>query len=255
MAPVLVAHTLAEREELKPHFERLAEAGWPRFLRQRDELGLGQFWPSLFTTFSDYQFALSDESGEVVAVGHAIPFVWDGSAAGLPETMVEILSRATSDREAGRPPTALSALAALVDPDRRAQGLSAAVLRAMGRLARTYGLALVAPVRPTLKASYPLTPMERYAHWKHPDGAPFDPWFRVHWRLGAEFVRVVPRTLVIVGRVADWEEWTGMRFPDSGPYVVPGALQPVLIDRERDEGRYEDPNVWMRHPVGGDASR
>jgi hypothetical protein len=40
-----------------------------------------------------------------------------------------------------------------------------------------------------------------------------------------------------------------MRFPDSGSYVVPGALQPVVIDRAADEGRYEDPNVWMRHPI------
>ena len=40
-----------------------------------------------------------------------------------------------------------------------------------------------------------------------------------------------------------------MSFPESGPYVVPGALQSVLMDLERDEGRYEDPNVWMRHPV------
>jgi hypothetical protein len=40
-----------------------------------------------------------------------------------------------------------------------------------------------------------------------------------------------------------------MSFPESGPYVVPGALQPVLMDLERDEGRYEDPNVWMRHPI------
>jgi hypothetical protein len=38
-----------------------------------------------------------------------------------------------------------------------------------------------------------------------------------------------------------------MRFPESGNYVVPGALQPVEIDRERDEGVYEDPNVWMNH--------
>jgi hypothetical protein len=30
---------------------------------------------------------------------------------------------------------------------------------------------------------------------------------------------------------------------------VPGALQPVVIDRELDEGRYEDPNVWMRHTI------
>jgi len=38
-----------------------------------------------------------------------------------------------------------------------------------------------------------------------------------------------------------------MRFPDTGDYVVPGALQPVRIDREADSGRYEDPNVWMKH--------
>ena len=72
---------------------------------------------------------------------------------------------------------------------------------------------------------------------------------RTHWRLGAETLRVIPRAMVIVGRVAEWEDWTAMRFPDSGDYVVPGALQPVRIDRDRDEGRYEDPNVWMKHVV------
>jgi hypothetical protein len=59
----------------------------------------------------------------------------------------------------------------------------------------------------------------------------------------------MPESLVVAGKVSDWAEWTGMSFPESGPYVVPGALQPVQIDRERDAGRYEDPNVWMRHPV------
>jgi hypothetical protein len=91
--------------------------------------------------------------------------------------------------------------------------------------------------------------MERYVRWTQADGAPLDPWIRAHWRLGAEIVCVVARTLSIAGTVAQWQEWTGMAFPDSGPYVVPGALQPVTIDRERDEGRYDDPNVWMVHPV------
>ena len=49
------------------------------------------------------------------------------------------------------------------------------------------------------------------------------------------------------GSVGDWESWTGLRFPDSGSYVVPGALVPVEIDRERDEGVYVEPNVWMHH--------
>jgi hypothetical protein len=65
--------------------------------------------------------------------------------------------------------------------------------------------------------------------------------------MGASVGHVIPRAMVIVGTVTEWESWTAMRFPESGPYVVPGALQPVVIDREHDEGRYEDPNVWMLH--------
>ena len=61
----------------------------------------------------------------------------------------------------------------------------------------------------------------------------------------------MPRSLVVAGSVSEWEEWTDMRFPESGPYVVSGALQPVQIDQERDEARYEEPNVWVRHPAAG----
>ncbi|MDQ3926908.1 MAG: hypothetical protein M3272_08000 [Actinomycetota bacterium] len=39
------------------------------------------------------------------------------------------------------------------------------------------------------------------------------------------------------------------RFPESGAHVVSGTLQPVNIDRERNIGRYKDPNVWMRHQI------
>jgi hypothetical protein len=107
--------------------------------------------------------------------------------------------------------------------------------------------ALIALVRPTLKHRYPLTSIERYARWTCPDGSPFAPWRHVHWRLGAEFLQIAPQSMVVTGTVEDWETWTGPSFPQSGPYVVPGALQPIMIDLERDCGRYEDPNVWMRH--------
>ena len=53
----------------------------------------------------------------------------------------------------------------------------------------------------------------------------------------------------IPGSVGEWESWTGLRFPDSGCYVVPGALVPVEIERERDEGVYVEPNVWMHHRI------
>jgi hypothetical protein len=38
-----------------------------------------------------------------------------------------------------------------------------------------------------------------------------------------------------------------MAFPETGRYVVPGALDLVEIDRERDLGTYAETNLWMRH--------
>jgi hypothetical protein len=121
----------------------------------------------------------------------------------------------------------------------------------MRGLAARHGLArFVAPVRPTMKARYPLTPMARYVQWRRSDGLPFDPWLRVHTRLGAELLGVCDRSMVVNGTVDEWEDWTGMTFPDSGSYVIDGALVPVTINRETGHGEYIEPNVWMRHPVG-----
>ena len=47
-----------------------------------------------------------------------------------------------------------------------------------------------APVRPTLKSAYPLTPMDRYVRWTDEEGLPVDTWMRVHARLGAEVVAI-----------------------------------------------------------------
>ena len=61
-------------------------------------------------------------------------------------------------------------------------------------------------------------------------------------------MKVAPESPRVAGTVAEWEEWTDMALPESGAYVVPGALVPVEIDRERDEGVYLEPNIWMLHP-------
>ena len=240
--------TLRERPELEDEMERLAREGWPRFMRERDELGMGRYWPKLFGDFADWQFVVCDSFDRVVGCGHSVPFVWDGTPADLPESVAEILERAWRVRAEQRRPTTLSALGALVDLKQRGHGLSRLILETMRAMATQWKFdALVAPVRPTGKAAYPLTSMERYVRWTDEEGLPLDPWMRVHSRMDAQIVRVIPRAMVIAGTVRDWEAWTDMRFPDSGSYAVPGALQPVVIDRERDDGRYEDPNVWMLH--------
>lgn len=240
------ATSLERRPGLEERAHRLAGEGWPPFLLHGDVT----HWDRLFDEFAGYQILFCDPAGEVISLGHTVPFVWDGTSDDLPDRMADLMDRAVDDRRSGRTPNALSALAAIVSTDHRRQGLSAKILRAMRSLARENGLdSLVAPVRPTLKSAYPLTPFERYVGWRREDGSPFDPWLRVHRRLGAEFLKLMPESLTVTGTVAEWEDWTDMRFPESGDYVVPGALQPVRIDRERDVGRCEDPNIWMRHPL------
>jgi GNAT superfamily N-acetyltransferase len=155
----------------------------------------GRHWPALIEHFADFQPLLCDGRGRLVAGGYTIPFVWDGRRATLPSGVDGVLVRGVADRRRDRRPTTLSALLAVVDPRLQGRGLSRVVIRAMGTLARRHGLRdLIAPVCPTLKHRYPLTPMADYVRWRRPDRAPFDPWLRVHWRLGARIVQVAPRS-------------------------------------------------------------
>jgi hypothetical protein len=110
---------------------------------------------------------------------------------------------------------------------------------------------LVAPVRPSWKERYPITPIERYVRWRRDDGQLLDPWMRVHERLGARTGPALPRSLLITGTVAEWESWTGMAFPESGEYVFPEGLATLAVDRDEDLGTYWEPNVWMVHPPVG----
>ena len=242
--------TLERRPKLAEQVGRLAEEGWPTFLLHGDT----KHWDRLFDDFAEYQILFLEPAEEVIAVGHTGPLVWDGTPQGLPATMSELLERALRAHHDRSPPNTLSALAAIVTRSHQRRGLSAEILRAMRSLAAERGMhSLVAPVRPTLKSSYPLTRFEDYVGWKRDDGLPFDPWLRVHWRLGAESLKVAPATVTVTGTASEWEEWTGMSFPESGEYVVPGALQPITIDQEGGVGRYEDPNVWMLHKLTAES--
>jgi len=195
-------------------------------------------WGRLYEERAEFQFALGDD-GRVLAEGNSTPVAW------MPATWREAL-RDGFDAEQ---PDRLCALAILIDPDVQGRGHSRTMLEHMRGLAQARGWELVAPVRPTLKDRYPLTPIERYVEWRREDGLLFDPWLRAHERLGAELLGIALDSLVSEGTVAQLEEWCGLAFPESGSYVVEGALVPVEIDRERDYGAYREPNVWMRHPA------
>jgi len=204
-----------------------------------------RYWGRLYDEHPDFQLGMLD-GDELVAELHSLPAGWDGSLEDLPPGWDDIFPRAF---DSGREPTALFALAISVLPERQGTRLSGEMLNVMRDVARKAGLReLAAPVRPTLKAQYPLIPIEQYMEWRREDGSHFDPWLRLHERIGGRIVAPAPQSMTIEAPVSDWEEWTGIRFPEDGSYVIPGALAPV--DVRKGVGRHVEPNVWMVHGLG-----
>lgn len=243
--------TAADRPDLIDAMRRLGASPWPVFLGH-DEV-VNSLWDRLYERVPDYQFALTDrDGGDLIAVGNCIPIRWDGDSSTLPPRGIDaVLENGVATFESGKEPTAASALMIVVEPGQLGRGLSAACIEVMRDIVAAHGLRiLVAPVRPTEKHRYPLIPMERYATWSRADGSLFDPWLRTHQRVGAVVAGVAPASMTVRGTVAEWEAWTDLAMPETGSYVVPGALVPVEIDRDRDVGLYVEPNCWMVHRAG-----
>jgi hypothetical protein len=234
-------HSYAERPELDELTGEL-DASWAAFMT-KDPIANAS-WGAFTRRHPDFQlYGVDEVSGDVVVKVNAVPTAID--RVRLPERgWDEAIERSLVDD----PPTVVSALQINVHPRLRGAGLSAVALGHMRRVAAAHGFdELVAPVRPSSKHRYPLVPMERYALWTRDDGLPFDPWLRVHARAGGVIDSVCPRAMTIPGTVAQWEEWTGLRFLESGSYVVEGALVPVVVDVEAARGVYVEPGVWVRH--------
>jgi GNAT superfamily N-acetyltransferase len=240
----------SERPELWDDTEALSRAVWPEYNLHGPVLG--SYWNSLIDDFPAYQFVLFDEDqDEVLAEGHTLPCPWDGTPDGLGDGIDAMTVAAFEAAASGREPTALCAMAAEINPRFQGRGLANRMLEAMSQIAREARLTnLIAPVRPSFKDRYPITPIERYVAWTRENGEPFDPWIRVHTRRGGQIVKPIPQSLLITGTVREWEQWTSMQFPESGEYTFPGGLAPVDIDRDQDRGTYWEPNVWIVHPVG-----
>jgi GNAT superfamily N-acetyltransferase len=234
----------ADREDLMSRrFEELTKPTFPEYMNQSEAADL--YWGRLYTDFADFQVALVD-GDDLLAEAHALSLPWDGTLEDLPSGWEDGFVRGMTSEQ---PHTALMAIAISVAPDQQGRQLSSRMIRTFTDNARSAGLenGVIAPVRPTWKERYPLTPIERYADWRRADGSHFDPWLRIHELVGGEIVALAPESMTIRGTAAEWEEWTGMPFPEDGTYVFPGCLAPVeFVDGV---GTHVEPNVWVHHPV------
>lgn len=236
----------AERPELVSAAETLSAAIWPAWLRTAASLA---YWNDLYRpALARFQtFALDD--GAIVGIANSIPLPAGDT---LPDTGWDwaLETGALAARNGGRSDT-LSAIAVTVAPGHRGTGLANRLLQTMKPPALAAGIAtMIAPVRPTLKSRYPLTDFATYCGWRRPDGLFFDPWLRTHAAAGATVIGPAPASMTVTASVARWQDWTGLIFPASGAYAIPGGLAPLEVDLDRDTATYREPNLWMRHPLG-----
>jgi hypothetical protein len=242
---------IAKPEELSAHRDattQLAKDSWPEFM-WHDDIAKAH-WHEFFDRFAKYQSLLLDsEMEQVVAVGHSFPFHWDYPLVDLPEEGWDwVFQKAVDDDKKGAKPTILAAVFVGVREDYKKHGLSRTILLSFQPTARAHGFQnLVIPVRPNEKPNYPLTSIDDYVTWKNENNMPLDGWLRIQQRAGGKVIKVCHNSKKVLGTRAEWEQWTGMRFPQSGRYIIPGALEPMEMNLERDEGIYIEPNVWMRH--------
>ncbi|CCD93727.1 conserved hypothetical protein [Bradyrhizobium sp. ORS 375] len=216
---------------------------------RQDRTAMLYYGEAAFEHYADCAFAALEDD-KVVGRAFAIPFAFGiEDRRTLPDAgWDEVIRWGHEDRILGRPPTTMSALEIALLPKARAPGSSLAMLNALKRCARTKGFGeLYAPVRPNQKHLTPQTPMSAYLEQRREDGQLGDSWLRTHLGIGGEIVKLAPCSMTIVGTLAEWSQWTGVPFEQSGEIEIPGALVPVVVSAEHGYAVYVEPNVWIRH--------
>lgn len=238
--------SLKERYDLFDEQDNICDSAWPEFMMQ-DPIG-NKNWMDYIDGYKDHQLLIM-EGDEILAILNTIPLEYKGELEDLPDDGWDwAMEKGVNDLKNGCKPNTLVGVQVVINPKHQGKGLSAIAVMEMAKLAKKQGYErLVIPVRPAIKHKYPLIPMEEYIKWENKDGYPFDNWLRVHVKAGGKIIKVCPTAMYIPGTTKEWEEWTGVNFPGSGEYIIPGALNPISVDTEKDLGVYIEPNVWVLH--------
>lgn len=241
-----VVKTRADSPDLRKAAMAIEQAAWSALGFLNFTRAHFTFYQQLLEEHADCQLCLVDEeTGYPVAVGNCVPLTCDFD--NLPaEGWDWIVETAANDH--GRAANAIGALAISVPGIHRGKGVARLMINEFRKLAERKGLdGVVAPVRPSQKHLHPFLPLEEYLTWTDERGRQFDPWLRSHSAAGGRMIKPAERSMVVEEPVGFWEMWSGRSFDRTGEYAVPGALAPIAIERERDIGRYVEPNVWFAY--------
>ncbi len=243
MKSIIGVEALSQNPKLATIINEMDKEAWPNFLFNGTMQS--EFWLNPLSKHQDFQLIFSIED-EYVGCGRTAPIFWNGKFEDIPSGYDQVVEEVEVK---DKPWNTLVGLAGIVSKKHLGKGISYQIIKDFVALARKHDLTnILIPVRPTFKSKYPLVTMENYIQWKKGNW-PYDPWLRVHVKLGGEILKLAEPSMIVEGKVAEWQKWTGLYFGESGEYIVPGALNPVMIDLEKDYGRYVEPNVWVLHRV------
>ena len=240
--------SLDERPDLFESQDKIGGEVWPEFMLH-DPVAI-TYWMQLIEAFKEYQLMIMD-GDEIVAVINSVPFYYDKSINELPDEGVDWgVKKSISDYKAGIKPNILMGVQIAVNKKHQGRGFSSLSVSEMSNLALKREInRLVIPLRPSDKHKYPLIPIENYINWKTDNNLPFDNWLRVNIKAGGKIIKICSKSMFIPGTIDEWKEWTQLDFPGSGSYIIPGALNPISIDTEKNQGVYIEPNIWILHKL------
>ena len=182
---------------------------------------------------------------KLVAYGHGILVAADLTQNQLPDSgwrfaMESVLAEPK--------PNCMCLLVANVDPAARGLGFSKVLVEKAKAVTLDLGFKeMIAPVRPTLKQDFPEQTLDEYIQKRDEKNEVFDPWLKLHVRLGGEVLNVCHESVIINATIKKWSQWLSAEFHQSGKYILPMGLAPLDINLEKNIGTYVEPNVWVRY--------
>jgi GNAT superfamily N-acetyltransferase len=216
---------------------------WPTFNQLADgSIGI-DYDPNL------HLVAQIKDTGQLVATIDAIEIDWDGNPDTLPkrgwtEIIEDGLIREELDQEIQT--DWVAALGTSVLPDYQKFGLSKKLLEELIKKAKALGYkGMIAPVRPIYRFRMPDLTINEYSQVRLDNGEHFDPWLRIHERIGGKIIGVCPASAVFSAPLNDWQDWSKMKLPESGRLLVPNAIN--YLEIKDGVGVLKEDSVWVLH--------
>ncbi|MEZ5929899.1 MAG: hypothetical protein R3C55_15640 [Parvularculaceae bacterium] len=243
----LIVKTFAEDPSLVGRLGELEDDSFPAFLNEEPTWLSNQ--TEILTRFSDFHFFILDsDTGEAAAVNVNVPLCWDKMPSDLP-TYNGLLERCLVESRAGKHPTALVGILGAVAPKYQGHGISNLLLTATSKILHEHAISsYLSPVRPSNKQLYPNFSFDEFLSWRTDDGDLVDPWLNHFIRIGAQRLGVAYDAITMTAPLTKWTEWTGMLFPVTGDYVIPGGHRLLRVDREKGVATYAEDHLWFDIP-------